>query len=272
MKLGAPGESLSVDAVIKALVVPASVPQIDEALIDISAASRHEHSTRIFSVLGDDIDHSVDGICSPNRTARAADDFDPLDILKHCVLDLPINPRVQWCVHGSAVDQHEYVSGEGTPESAHTDGPCIRVDPCDLNTGCQTEGLRYACGPGTPDILLGDDVDRCWSSAGFYGLFGRGCNLNLAEFFQGHLLEPSCGLLVLLRGVTPALDSYAYQQKEGNHNPNNCLPGNRLLGRERERKCFAVRAVSWYAGHKHPRFGECRGVGGLRATCNAIAP
>src|ERR1700681_1204040 len=183
MKLGPLVEGLAVNPVIKALVVPAPVAEIDKALIDISAAGRYEHSTRIFGVLGDDIDHSVDSICSPNRTARAADDFDPLDILEHCILDLPINPGVEWCVNGSAVDKHEYVSGEGTREPAHTDGPCIRVDPCNFNTRCQAEGLRYARGPGAPDVLLRDDVNRCWSAANFHGLFGRSCNLDLAEFF-----------------------------------------------------------------------------------------
>src|SRR4029077_12972283 len=235
MKLGPLVEGLAVNEVIEALVVPAPVAEIDEALIDISAAGRYEHSTCIFGALGDDIDHSVDGICSPNGAARAADDFDPLDILEHGVLDLPINPGVEWCVHSSAVNKHEYVSGEGTREPAHADGPCIRVDPCDFNTGCQAEGLRYARGPGTPDVLLGDDVNRRRSSASFHGLFGRGCNLDLAEFFQGHLGETPCWLLVLLCGVTPALNSYTHQQQEGNRNPNHSVPVNRLLGCECER-------------------------------------
>src|ERR1700680_1521948 len=183
MKLGPLVEGLALNTVIKTLVVPAPVAEVDEALIDISAAGRYEHSTRIFGVFGNDIDHSVDCVCSPDRAARAADDFDPLYILEHRVLDLPINPGVEWCVNGSAVDKHEYVSGEGTREPAHTEGPCIRVDPCNFNTGRQTEGLRYTCGPGTPDVLLRDDVNRCRSSTSFHGLFGGGCNLDLAEFF-----------------------------------------------------------------------------------------
>src|ERR1700730_620630 len=183
MKLGPVVEGLTVNPVIKALVVPAPVAEIDEALIDISAAGRYEHSTCIFGALGDDIDHSVDSICSPNGAARAADDFDPLDILEHGVLNLPINPGVQWCVNGSPVNKHEYVAGKGTREPAHADRPCIRVGPCDFHTGRQTEGLRDACCPGTSDVFLGDDVNCCRSSASFHGLFRRGCDFDLAELF-----------------------------------------------------------------------------------------
>src|SRR5437660_8947988 len=236
MKLGSPGRGLSVDTVTKALVVSAPKTEIDEALIDISAAGRGEHSTGVLGVFRDDINHSVDGICSPNRTARAADDFDPLDIVEHCVLDLPINSGEQWCVNGSAVDKHEYRSGESAPESAYTQGPCIRVDPCDFNTGCQAEGFGDAPGAGTADVLLGDDVNRSRSSAGFHRLLGRGCDLDLAEFLEGHLGETPCWLLVLLCGVTPALNDQAYQQEQENHDPNDCLALNRLLGSKRERR------------------------------------
>src|ERR1700758_4443630 len=183
MELGAVGEGLAVYTVSEVFFVSAAVAEIDKALIDISAAGRHEHSTRILGILSDDIDHSVDCVCSPDRAARPADDLDSLDILKHCVLNLPINSCVEWCVNGSAVDKHEYVSRKGTPEPAYADRPCIRVDARDFNTGRQTDGLRDTCGPGTPDVFLGDDVDRCRSSADSYGLFGRRCNLDLAKLF-----------------------------------------------------------------------------------------
>src|SRR5260370_8208936 len=168
MKLGTVGEGLAVYTVIEVMVVPATVAEIDKALIDISAAGRYEHSTRIFGVFGDDIDHSVDSVCSPNRTARATDDFDPLNILKHRVLNLPINSSEEWCVNGSAVDKHEYISGEGTREPAHADGPCIGVDPCNFNTGRQTEGLRDTCGPGPPAAFLRTDLNPCRRSASFH--------------------------------------------------------------------------------------------------------
>src|SRR6267378_1751455 len=121
MELGTSREGLPVDAVIEAFPPPGTVPEIDKALVDISTAGRCEHSLGIFGVLRNDIDHTVDSIGSPNGSARASNDFDPFDIFKQCVLDLPINASEERGVHGSAVDQHEYRSGESTPESAHTE-------------------------------------------------------------------------------------------------------------------------------------------------------
>ncbi len=59
---------------------------------------------RIFGILRDDIDHSVDRICPPDGTARSPDDFDPLDILEQGVLDLPKNTGKERRVYASAVD------------------------------------------------------------------------------------------------------------------------------------------------------------------------
>src|SRR5712692_8548463 len=107
----ASGESLPVDTVIEALAVPGSISEIDEALIDISAARGYERSMGVFGVLGDDIDHGVDGICSPDGAAWAPDDFDPFDILEQCVLDLPINAGEERSVNAPSIDKHQYRSG-----------------------------------------------------------------------------------------------------------------------------------------------------------------
>src|SRR5712692_6963010 len=111
VELWASGESLPVDTVIEALAVPGSISEIDEALIDISAARGYERSMGVVGVLGDDIDHGVDGICSPDGAARASDDFDPFDILEQCVLDLPINAGEERSVNAPSIDKHQYRSG-----------------------------------------------------------------------------------------------------------------------------------------------------------------
>src|SRR5260370_18184384 len=102
MKLRAPRESLPVYTVVKTLAVARTVPEIDEALIDISAAGGCQHSMGLLSPFGDDIDHRVDGIRSPDGTAGASNDFDPVDIFKQWVLDLPLTAREQSLLNAPA--------------------------------------------------------------------------------------------------------------------------------------------------------------------------
>src|SRR5207244_6005404 len=101
MELGASREGLPVHAVIEAFPPPGAVPEIDKPLVDISTAGRCEHSLGIFGVLRNDIDYGVDSIGSPDGTARASDDFDPFDIFKQCVLDLPIQASEHWRINAS---------------------------------------------------------------------------------------------------------------------------------------------------------------------------
>src|ERR1700680_4716260 len=108
MKLGASTEGLSVDAVIKVFIVPAPVPKMGEALVEISAAGGYQRSMGILGVFVDDINYSIDRICSPDRSARATDDFDSFNILQQCVLDLPINAREQRRVNAPAVYSQQY--------------------------------------------------------------------------------------------------------------------------------------------------------------------
>ncbi len=183
MKFRTPGESLSVDTVVNVFAVPSAITEIDETLVDISAASGHEHSAGIFRAFRDDVDYTVDSICSPNGAAWSPDDFNAFDILQQCVLDLPINAGKERRVNAPAIDKHEDRAGQGAPKSANTEGPSIRVDPRYLNTRRLTESLRNACSPGPPDIVLGNNVDCGRSSAGLHGFFGGCCDLNLPEIF-----------------------------------------------------------------------------------------
>ncbi len=103
MKLRAPGEGLSIYTVVKTLAVASAVPEIGKALIEISAAGGHQRSMGLLGSFGDDIDDTVDSICSPDGAARASNDFDPFDILKQCVLDLPIDAGEQRRVNAPTV-------------------------------------------------------------------------------------------------------------------------------------------------------------------------
>src|SRR5260370_27772014 len=79
MKLRAPGEGLPVYTVVKTLAVASAVPEIDKALIEISAAGGYQRSMGLLGSFVDDVDHPVDSICSPDGTAGASNDFDPFD-------------------------------------------------------------------------------------------------------------------------------------------------------------------------------------------------
>src|SRR5216683_422971 len=118
----------------------------------------------ILGVFGDDVDDGIDGICSPDGSARASDDFDPFNILEQCVLDLPINTGEQRRINAPAVDYHEYRSGQGASKSAHPQGPRVGIDPSDFNSGYETQGFRNAGCTGTPDVFLCNDVNRCRSA------------------------------------------------------------------------------------------------------------
>src|SRR5712692_5904788 len=101
MKLGAPGEALTVHTVVEVLAVPGSVPETEGALVDVSAAAGHERSVGVFGVLGDDVDHSVDSVRSPDGATGTADHFDPVDVLEQCVLDIPPDTGKEWRVDAS---------------------------------------------------------------------------------------------------------------------------------------------------------------------------
>src|SRR5256885_1064266 len=111
MKLRASNEGLPIDAVIKAFVVSGAIAEMGEALVKISAAAGDERSMSILGVFGDDIDDSVDGICSPDGSARASDDLNAFNILKQCVLHLPVHPCEQRRVNAPAIDKHQDRSG-----------------------------------------------------------------------------------------------------------------------------------------------------------------
>src|SRR5438876_8503423 len=103
MELWASGEAFPVHAVIKILAVPASIPKIHEALVHVSSARREEHSVRIPGALGNDVDHRVDGVRSPDCATGPANHFDPIDILEQSVLPLPIDTMKKRRINAPAI-------------------------------------------------------------------------------------------------------------------------------------------------------------------------
>src|SRR5579872_6529592 len=93
MELRTSCESFAINAIIKVRTVSASMPEIEEALL-VSTAGGDELTVGVFRALGNNIDHAINGVRSPDRCARTSDDFYPVYILHQRVLNFPINAGI----------------------------------------------------------------------------------------------------------------------------------------------------------------------------------
>ena len=104
MKLGAAGESFSINPVIKVVAVPGSVTKIDKSLIEISAPGRQQRPISLFGIFGNDVYNGIDSVCSPDGASGSSDDFNALNILEQCVLNLPVHSGEERRVNGPTID------------------------------------------------------------------------------------------------------------------------------------------------------------------------
>src|SRR4030088_1163421 len=200
MKLGTSGEGFAVDPVFEVPSVPRSIARFPSALIDVPSSRGYERSFRLPGVFGNDVDDSVDGVRSPDRPARSANDFNPVDVFEQRVLNFPVHAGEKWRVHAAAVDEYEHRPGKTAFESAYAHRPFIGVDAGHFHSRHQTQRLRDAGGSGAPDILLREDINCRRGSSDLHWLFGNGRNLGVSELFQAQLREtPLGGLSVRLR-------------------------------------------------------------------------
>src|ERR1700756_372682 len=159
MELRATSESFPINTIIKGLPISGSIPKIQEALIEISTSRRCEYPMSVSGILGDDVNHGVDSICSPDRATWPAAHLDALDILQKCVLNLPPDSSEERRVDTSSVDKHQHRPREGASKSADPNRPCVRVDSRDFNPRCQAKDFWDARCTGAPNIFLGNNVD-----------------------------------------------------------------------------------------------------------------
>jgi hypothetical protein len=194
MVFGACVDALSVDPVIEAVVFSSStaaptLPEIQKALIHRATTCRDKSPSGVFGVPGDDIDHAVDGVRSPDGAARPANDFDTVDILEQRVLHLPIDTVKERVVNTSAIDQHQQVPRQAALKSPDTDGPFDRVDLSHVNPRSKAERFGQTSHTGAPDIFLRDDEDRRGGLGELYRTLGNGCNFDVAQLFKAQTLE-----------------------------------------------------------------------------------
>src|SRR5258707_530277 len=79
-------EGHSINTVVDVSPKFPSLPKFTCALIDVAAANGNQCSLGVFGILGDDVDHPVHGIRSPDGSPWSTNDFDALHVLDHHVL------------------------------------------------------------------------------------------------------------------------------------------------------------------------------------------
>ena len=82
MKLRTSAEGLAVNAIVEALSVSAAVAEAEETLIETSASRSCKHAVSLAGFSGDDINHRIDRVRSPDRSTRSANNFNSLNIFK----------------------------------------------------------------------------------------------------------------------------------------------------------------------------------------------
>src|SRR5207245_6147776 len=144
-----PIEILSVSSV-SGVADLASITDAAGAAFFRSRTCAHNRRLRIFGLLADDVDYAIYCVSSPQRGAGAPDHLDPIDILEHNVLNIPVHTGKQRRIHASTVDEDQQLVVEPPIESARSDGPLVLVDARNLQPGHKSQRVRNARGPRAP--------------------------------------------------------------------------------------------------------------------------
>src|SRR5579883_2567074 len=91
-----------------------------------SRASDHRAASCFVSRPGDDIDHTIDGIGTPDRRHGPADHFNALDLFHWHILGGPIYTRKSVVVDTAPIHQNQQLRIERCAKPAYPDGPSDR--------------------------------------------------------------------------------------------------------------------------------------------------
>ncbi len=187
--LGTPREAFPVKPVAEIVAHAAPIARAHETLFHIPAARRHQRPLRIFRALRDHVDHAVHRVRTPNRAPRSSDYLDPVDVLHHRVLHVPVRSVEQRGVHRPAIDQHQHRPRQIRSEAADPNRPDIRVDPRHLHPGRHAQSLWNASRAGSPDVLTRDHENSRRRLECFHRRLGWSGDFDLGQFFQAQVLE-----------------------------------------------------------------------------------
>src|SRR5262249_44836073 len=104
MKFWTTREALRVNAIVE-LVFAGTVANIEEALLNIAAAAARHPPMGHAGALGDDVDHAIDGVRSPDCSSGPANYLNTIDVGEDGILHLPVSPGEQGGVNGATVDE-----------------------------------------------------------------------------------------------------------------------------------------------------------------------
>ena len=104
-------ELLGVDPVVHAFAEACAVAGGRTAFL-VAGAEAHQAALRFARRPGDDVDHAIDGVRSPERGAGPADHLDAIDVLEHHVLALPEDAGKQRRVDRAPVDEDQHLVGQ----------------------------------------------------------------------------------------------------------------------------------------------------------------
>jgi hypothetical protein len=152
-------------------------------------AGADQPAWRSLGTLGDDVDHTVDGIGAPHGTAGSADHLDPVDIFQRHVLLIPVDAGAERAIDASSVYHRQHLVSILIGEAPNTDGPGVRIYLSDVYPWHHPQQIRNIGGARLADIFLIDDV---YGGSGLGKLLfslGNGGDLDIHEIFQAVLSE-----------------------------------------------------------------------------------
>ena len=143
--------------VVRVLAQPAAILCRPKSLVQI-AATRHQHAAFGFpGFFGNDVDHAVDRVGSPDCSPRAADDFDAFDVLQGKVQRVPQNPAKGRGVHRPPVQHHQEFVAETSVKPAGINGPGVGINLRHIESGNHAQQIGNVGGAGTRNVGRGDD-------------------------------------------------------------------------------------------------------------------
>ena len=184
---------LGIDAHVGVRAQGPAPPRRSEGALLVAGPGLEEGAMRLARTPGDDVDHAVDGVRSPQGAAGAADDFDAVDVLEQHVLDFPVGAGEQRRVDAPTVDEDQHRAREPAAEAAYPDRGLAGVDARDLHSGSEAQCFGQGLRARALDVLPGDDEGRGRRVRHRLRGTGHGGDLEAGQIGQGQLGEVPSG-------------------------------------------------------------------------------